>query len=306
MAERIYKKAAILGPGLVGASLGLALKARGLAGRVVGLARRESTLETATRVGAIDAGTRRLEEALEGADLVIFAAPVLATVALMEQVGRATGRFAEANRIGGLANGAFLTDVCSTKARVMEAAARSLPGTAFVGGHPMAGGESSGPENSRADLFVGATWVITPGAQTSAEAVSQAEALARGLGAKPLLLSAEVHDELAAAVSHLPHLLATALMAQAGEAAAKHAETWRVAARGFKDMTRLAGGNPGVWKDICLTNAAPLVRALAAFRRRLEEMEAWLQEEDAQALEEALKGAREQQTRLTEANTGRV
>jgi len=296
MSTQKYEKVAILGPGLIGASVGLALKQRGLAHEIVGLARHPSTLEKAVSVGAIDSGTLRLEEALEGADVVVFAAPVTATIALLEQIGRLAFPL-----LKGKESKPLLTDVCSTKAAVVEAARRSLPaGLEFIGGHPMAGGEPSGPEYARADLFLGATWVLTPIPQSSPEALSRSEAFARALGANVILLSPELHDELVAVVSHLPHLLAVALMQEAGEIASIHPQTWQVAARGFRDMTRLAASSAAVWKDICLTNSACLLRALAAFRSRLEKVETWLQHGEGQALKELLENVRQERIKLKE------
>jgi prephenate dehydrogenase len=158
----------------------------------------------------------------------------------------------------------------------------------------MAGSETSGPEHGNADLFEGATWILTPTQQTSETAASRAEAFALSLGAKPLILSPQVHDELVAAVSHLPHLLAVALMQQAGETAVFHSETWQVAAGGFRDMTRLAAGSAEIWRDICLTNASALAHALAEFRQRLEKIEEHINHHDADALVEILQQAHRQ------------
>ncbi len=233
---------------------------------------------------------------MEGADLVVFAAPAMATIKLMEQTG------ALCSVLGGSkGEKPLVTDVCSTKVEVVEAARRSLPNEVeFIGGHPMAGGESSGPEHARGDLFDKATWVLTPGDQTSAETVSRAEFLARALGANVLILSPERHDEIVSVVSHLPHLLAAALMEAAGEMAQEYPETWQVAATGFQDMTRLAAGGAELWRDVCLSNAIPIGDALAAFRQKLERIEAWLSRREGQALEEMLVKVREQRIQLEE------
>lgn len=291
-----YRKAAILGAGLIGASFGLGLKERGLAEQVVGLARRAATLEAARHIGAIDAGSTSLEEVLAGADLVVFAAPVRASIALLEQTGRLTRLL---RHEGG--RRPLLTDVCSTKLEIVQAAAGALPTQVdFIGGHPMAGGECSGPECARGDLFVGATWLLTPTDQSSPAALAAAERLAQALGARPLRLSPELHDRLVAEVSHLPHLLSVVLMEQVGEKAGENPELWQVAAAGFDDMTRLAAGSPEMWQDICLTNSANIADALEVFRRRLEKIEEALRAGEGETLKELLGKAQQYRTRLKE------
>jgi prephenate dehydrogenase len=278
-----FEKVAILGPGLIGASFGLALKRQGLAKEIVGLARRESTLKAARAVGGIDAGATKLEDAIAGADLIFLATPVLAAIDALEAIGKLAHLFAGKKVI--------LTDACSTKVELVEAAGKLPAGLSFVGGHPMAGAELAGPEQARADLFCGATWILTPTTDSEEATTFAVQELVCALGAKPLQLSPEEHDTLVAAVSHLPHLLAVALMTQAAEAGEEKPEIWQVAASGFRDMTRLAAGSAEVWKDICLTNKASLIRALEEFRARLEGLEKVIAGDEAEALLEILQNA---------------
>jgi prephenate dehydrogenase len=260
-----FEKVAILGPGLIGASFGLALKKQGLAKEVIGLARRESTLETAKAVGGIDAGTTKLEEAIAGADLIFLATPVLAAINYLEEISKLAHLFAGRK--------VLITDACSTKTEVVAAAGALPAGIDFIGGHPMAGAELVGPEHARADLFSGATWIITPTTDSEEETILALQEIVFALGAKPLQLSPEEHDQLVASVSHLPHLLSVLLMEQVEEAGEEKPEIWQVAASGFRDMTRLAAGSAEVWKDICLTNKEALIQVLEEFRARLEGLE---------------------------------
>ena len=164
----------------------------------------------------------------------------------------------------------------------------------------MAGGELPGPEHGRGDLFVGATWVLTPTCDTAQETISRGKALAQALGSRVLLLSPQVHDEIVSVVSHLPHLLSVALMGEAADLASRHPETWQVAASGFRDTTRLSASSPELWRDVCLTNCGPIADAVAAFRQRLEEMEAWLRQRQGRELERALAEAQRQRIELKE------
>jgi prephenate dehydrogenase len=282
MPTETFNKAAILGSGLIGASIGLALKQRRLARHIIGLARRAETLAMAQKIGAIDTGTTHLEEALEGADLVIYATPVLPTFDLIEQTGRLAHLLGSASEVRPL-----LTDACSTKAQIVAAAQQHLPDSVdFVAGHPMAGLASSGPEHANGELFSGATWIFTPTEHTPPAALARATTFAMALDAVPLVLDADIHDQIVAQVSHLPHLLAVALTMQANELALLQPETWRVAAGGFRDMTRLAAGSAAVWRDICLTNSQAIAQALADFRGKLQQLEIWLQGQEGEALME--------------------
>jgi len=285
-----FEKVAILGPGLIGASFGLALKKQGLAKQVIGLARRESTLQTAKAVGGIDVGTTKLEEAIAGADLIFLATPVLAAINFLEEI----------KRLSHLSAGktVLITDACSTKTEMVVAAGKLPAGLNFIGGHPMAGAELAGPEHAQADLFAGATWIITPTADSEEEAVFALQEIVVALGAKPLQLSPEEHDRLVASVSHLPHLLSVLLMEQAEETGEEKPEIWQVAACGFRDMTRLAAGSAEVWKDICLTNQEALISVLAEFRARLEGLKKNIEAGDAKALEKILKSANQAHKRI--------
>lgn len=248
-------KLALLGLGLIGGSLGLAVRAGRLAERVVGYDRSAGDLALAVERGAIDEAATDPAAAVRGADLVVLATPVMAVRGLLEAIAPA------------LAPGAVVTDVASTKAAVLGWAAETLPpGVCFVGGHPMAGSEKSGMAAARPGLFRGAVYCITPSADAPDAAIDAVERLAAGVGARPLRIDAERHDTAVAAVSHVPFLAATALVRLT--ARDERWGTWsQVASTGYRDATRLASGDPAMYRDICLTNGgaiAPLLRALAA------------------------------------------
>lgn len=265
----LFRHVLLIGTGLIGASLGLALRQYRLAGTVTGWDRSPQHLDTALRTGAIAGARARLEAT--GADLIVLATPVGAMPGLLAELALT------------VEPGAIVTDVGSTKEGVMAAAACLPPGAAFVGGHPMAGLATSGPEAACADLFAGRKWVLCP-PSGSGDAVARLTALVRGIGAEPVLRAPAVHDRHVAAVSHLPQVASSAL-ALAGKAALAHEpEGFALAARGWQDMTRLAASSPEMWRDICLANGHALQAALRQYVAELERFAAAIANGDAEAL----------------------
>lgn len=271
----MIRRLAIVGVGLLGGSVAKAARARGLAGEVVGVGRDASRLAPALAEGVLDRATTDLAAGVRDADLVLLAAPVLAIERLLPAVWRAAG------------DGAVVTDVGSTKRDIVRAAERLAEARplAFVGGHPMAGSERSGYGVARADLFQGATVIVTPTDRTEPRAVKTVSGLWEALGARVAALDPESHDQAVAAVSHLPHLVACALM----DGVARHAaEALPFAARGFRDTTRIAASDPDVWTEIFLANRDALRARLADFRRSLEALDGLLAAGGADALRAAL------------------
>jgi len=232
-------RAAIVGTGLIGGSLGLALRARGWT--VSGTDSDPLTAERALDIGAIDFVGEDAD-----ATVTFVATPVAATVA--------EARLALARTH----TGGVVTDVAGVK----EAVAARLDHPRFVGGHPMAGSEQIGLDGADPDLFVGATWVLTPTASTDAGAYATVRQVVSSLGAEVVSLSPHQHDALVAVVSHVPHLTAATLMNLADRASDEHAALLRLAAGGFRDMTRIAAGHPGIWPDICSANCDAIVATL--------------------------------------------
>jgi len=261
---------AIVGVGLIGGSLGMALKSRRLAQTVIGVGRSQERLDMAVALGAIDTGMTDLDEAVRSADIVV----------LCTTVGHILETLPEALAL--VKPGALVTDVGSTKGAIVLAAA----GVArFVGGHPMAGSEQTGVEAATPLLFEEATWAITPTDTTDPAAVTLLERFAQSVGATTLLLSPDAHDAMLAVTSHLPHVLASALMRQAFATQSRHTQTQQLTAGSFNDGTRVAASSPEIWRDVCLSNRDALLQALQAFRGELDTLEAAVESRDATGIE---------------------
>jgi prephenate dehydrogenase len=255
---------AIVGTGLIGASAGLGARAAGISD-VVGWDEDDDALRVAGERGAVEPATS-LGEALADADVAFVAVPVLA----LPGVARAVLDAAPAN--------CTVTDAGSTKAAVCAAAGTD---PRFVGGHPICGAEARGPARASAELFADATWFLTPLAATEPERYRAAHAFATGLGARPVAIDPASHDRLVAVTSHLPHAVANVLVNHAGAARVDGHEPLATAGGSLRDMTRIAGANPRIWTDIFLENRTALREALTEHRRRVEQLEHALAEEDA-------------------------
>jgi prephenate dehydrogenase len=259
----VTQRIAVIGTGLIGASVGLAAKRGGAS--VTGWDPDSAALAAAVDKGALDAAPSA-EDALANAELAIVAAPIAALPAQVAAVLEATG------------DETTVTDVGSTKASVVAAAGGS---PRFVGGHPIAGLESRGAEHATGGLFEGATWFLTPTAQTDNERHRAVHQFVSSLGAFPVAIDAAAHDRLVALTSHVPHVLANVVVNQAGATRVEGHEPLANAGGSLRDMTRIAGANPRIWTDIFLDNADAVREALAEHRRRIEQVEAALAEGDA-------------------------
>jgi len=278
-------KVAIIGLGLIGGSIGLALRQAGY-GEIAGYDRRAEVVARALERRAIDRGASSIAEAARGAELVVLATPPLALRETLLEL---------APELGGAT---IVTDTASTKQHVLQWALELLPDSArFVGGHPMAGSEQQGIANARPDLFHGALYCLTPDRSCSADDLQAVEAMVAALGASPLRLDAAVHDAAVAAVSHLPFVVAAALVELA--LVEQQPARWRLAAAGFRDTTRTASGDALMHRDICLANADALRPLLQHMARRLDQVAARLDDPefllrffaDAQRVREEWRGA---------------
>jgi prephenate dehydrogenase len=267
----IVEKLAIVGVGLIGGSFALALKQAGAVGEVLGIGRNPEKLTVARELGLID---RAIDWEKAGqADCILLAMPVGVTAAVLK------------NLAPHLKAGAIVTDAGSTKANVV-AAARAVLGERFIDfvpGHPIAGSERSGPGAARADLYRGKRVVLTPQADTRADALATVRALWEAAGAQVETLDAVQHDRVFAAVSHLPHLAAFALVDELAQRA--DSDTYfRFAASGFRDFTRIAGSNPEMWRDIALANREAVLAELDAYLAALQSLRQAVAGDDADAL----------------------
>jgi prephenate dehydrogenase len=259
------RRLAIVGTGLIGASVGLAAKRAGVAS-VVGFDADADSVALARERGAIDEVAGSLDDAVVGAEVAVVATPV---ATLPDQVA-ATLRASD--------EGCTVTDVGSTKRAVCSSVGERRR---FVGGHPVCGSEAHGPANASEAIFEGATWFLTPVAETDPERYRRLHGLVASLGAVPIAVDAHAHDRLVALTSHVPHALANILLNHAGSVRVDGHEPLSAAGGSLRDMTRVAGANPRIWVDIFLDNADELARALAEHRRRVGELERALAEGDA-------------------------
>jgi prephenate dehydrogenase len=256
----MFQRIAIIGLGLIGGSLGLALHKAKAAQQIVGYDQGKGVSDRACKMGAIDTASTTLADTLRGADLVIFATPVGAMRTLLQSSAPY------------LAPGAVVTDVASTKAQVITWAEEFLPSTvSFVGGHPMAGKELSGVEASDADLFRNHIYCLTPTTRTRAIAIEKVAIMVEMIGARVRFLEPVEHDGQVAGVSHLPFLASIALVNTVVEDGAWE-DAALLAASGFRDISRLAAGNSEMYRDICLTNSEAITRWLDEYIISLQEL----------------------------------
>ena len=277
---------AILGVGLIGGSVGLAARERIRGARVVGHDVSPAVLERALELGALDEAAGSVAEAVANADACFACGPVGVLPAL---VGEALGAAGEDT---------VVTDVGSTK-RLVASAARD---PRFVGGHPLAGAESAGVENARADLFEGASWYLTPSPISGGLLYERLHGIVVALGASPMAIDAETHDRLLACVSHLPHVVANVLVSQAARALSEEGEALPRVGPSFRDATRVAGANPGIWTDIYMTNAEAVADQIDDAAARLGAVAEWLRAGDAAAIENWNGRALEDRRRLLESD----
>lgn len=269
----IYNKLAIIGVGLIGGSIALAMRKAGQTGEIVGVGRDSKSLQQAVDLGVIDKAAG-LEDAMRDADLILLATPVGQFSSLMQQMGRIVPPHA------------VITDAGSTKGDVAAAARRHLAThlQRFVPAHPIAGAEKSGITAARADLFTGKNVVLTPLAETDDDAINKVSQFWHACGANLSTMSVEEHDRVFAAVSHLPHLLAFALVDEiARRPNAEH--IFSFAAGGFRDFSRIASSSPEMWRDISLANREALLAEIDAYQAELSLMRTMLADSDGDALE---------------------
>ncbi|MCS6775352.1 MAG: prephenate dehydrogenase/arogenate dehydrogenase family protein [Chloroherpetonaceae bacterium] len=283
-----FTQVTIVGVGLMGGSLGMALRARGLATTVIGVDQNPDTLQRALAIGAVDQIATSLRAGVRQADLVVFATPVGVLPALLQQAAP------------DIPAHALVTDLGSVKHRIVEAGSHCF-GNRFVGGHPMTGSEQNGVDAARADLFQGAPWALVRRNAFVLEEDPEAACLAallRALGATPVPLQARQHDRLVALVSHLPHALSFTFARTVNEH--PEADVARMLAAGsYRDLTRIAQSDPALWRDIFLDNREALLAALQAFSDYLDALRARIEDCNPDELWKTLQRARHPARRET-------
>ena len=270
------RRLSILGIGLLGGSLALAVKKLITGCEIFGYAHRAQTLQAALEAGMLDQGFDQPEPAVQAADLVILCTPVSLLGPMLGQIA------------GSLADGAIVTDVGSTKRSVVEAGESALPqGRYFVGSHPMAGSEKRGLQFARPDLYQNAVCILTPTPRTHEPALEHLDEFWQILGMRTTRLSPAEHDQLLSDISHLPHAVASALVAMQQERALG------LCGKGFLDLTRIASGDPALWRDILLDNRDSLRQSIRRLQATLQTLDKMLEASDSEAIKQWLQHAAE-------------
>jgi prephenate dehydrogenase len=285
MSQQLWDcQVAIVGLGLMGGSLAGAL--RGKCRAVVGVARRDANVKEASRLGLIDWGTTDLAEGVGQADVVVLATPVRVIMHQLAEIGPL------------LAEGCLLMDLGSTKARIVQEMAHLPLHVQPLGGHPMCGKETSGIEVADAALYQGCTFILCPLPRTLESSLSLGRELAEAAGAHPLVLDGERQDFLVGTVSHLPYLIACALVATADATTSADAAAWEIVAGGYRDTSRVAGSDVTMMLDILLTNREEVLKAVAVYQAKLAGLARSLEDGDEGQLQDALSTVRQKRMEM--------
>lgn len=282
-----FRRVTIIGVGLIGGSLAMVMKKRGLADEIIGAGRRRDNLQKAKRLGVIDGYSLDLQKAAKGADLVVLATPVGSFEKIAEEIRPALG------------DGTVVTDVGSVKGRLVGSLERIIPyRVRYVGAHPIAGREKSGIEAASADLFKGTRCILTPTKRTEPGALRMIRALWEKAGAKTISMDPYRHDMIFGAVSHLPHVIAYCLVNTVLNLE-EEGQVIKYSAGGFKDFTRVAASHPEMWRDICLLNRDNLIDMVKRFQQTLDNIRVAIESGEGSTLYKEFKRARKVRARLS-------
>lgn len=269
-------KITIIGVGLIGGSIGLALRSKGRAPKIVGVGRRRSSIKKALDLKAIDEGTLNIEDGVEGADIVILATPILS----MKKLSKKMAPY--------LKDGCIVTDVGSAKKRLIGEMKGILPDrVSFVGGHPMAGSEKKGVDIARRDLFKNSVCFLTDMKSTDKVSLRIIKDMWKSMGASVMVLSPDIHDKMVSEISHLPHMVVFSMLMNIDEKSLKFAST------GFYDATRIASSDPNLWKDIAISNKEEILKSISNFKKSLLVLERAIKKERSALLLRTFKRAKE-------------
>jgi len=278
----IFRRMVVVGVGLIGGSLALDVRKRGLVGEIIGVGRGEKNLKFARRQGIIDRYVTKETDIPEGTDLLMMATPVQTTAALTKTL------------LPRLSPGCIVSDVGSVKAEIVRRMESVLPSNIpFVGGHPIAGGEQWGARAAKLDLFVGHRCILTPTKRTNSAALKKVALLWRKVGAKVEMMEPETHDRVLGIISHLPHVLVYALVNTLARTRVRRIDLKSYCAGGFKDFTRIASSRPELWRDICLLNRQAVGQSLGDYIKSLERLKRWIEQGKANLLEREFTRANE-------------
>jgi prephenate dehydrogenase len=279
---RLFRRMVVVGVGLIGGSLALDARKRGLVGEIIGVGRGQANLRFAQRQGVIDRYVTTETDIPEDTDLLMMATPVQTTVSLTKTF------------LPVLRPGCIVSDVGSVKAEIVRGMERLLPSTiAFVAGHPIAGGEQWGARAAKGDLFVGHRCILTPTKSTDSAALRKVALLWRKVGAKVEMMDPETHDRVLGIISHLPHVLVYALVNTLARTRVRGVDLKSYCAGGFKDFTRIASSRPELWRDICLMNRRAVGQSLGDYIKNLEQLKLWIEESKGTLLEKEFARANE-------------
>jgi len=271
----MFKKVTIIGLGLIGGSLALAIKEKKLAREVIGVSRRKSTIDYAIKEGIVDSATLDLEKGIRESDFIIITTPVLKIVSIAKSI------------VPFLKKGAILTDAGSTKVYIVDNIEKlDLGGAHFAGSHPIAGSEKSGIRSADVGLFKGAHCVVTKTKNSNPKALNKIKMFWAAIGMRVVEFSPQIHDRIFSKVSHLAHASSVSLVNAVGR------DSLDFAAGGFKDSTRIASGEPELWQDIFLTNKKNLIKDIGALKRELTKIETALNNNDRRGLSKLLNKAK--------------
>ncbi len=262
-----FTRMALIGCGLIGGSLALGVKKTGLITEVVGLDYNQDVLQVAQSRGVIDRIAQSVRDCVTGADLIVLAVPVPAMSAILSELSTCEEVMGDAP---------IITDVGGTKSEVVHVSSQLFKKAVFIGGHPMAGSEKSGIYAAHDRLLENAVYVLTPSDKTGNLAVDRLSALLRKAGARPKIMNADHHDDVVAAISHVPHIIAAALVNQVSELAEKDNAYRELAAGGFRDITRIASSDPSLWKDLSLGNKSKILPLITGWIEQLTLLQDWL------------------------------
>lgn len=282
MKKPLIEKLAIIGVGLMGGSLAMVLKQKGEVGEVVGMGRGLENLEKAMSLGIVDSYTQDLEKGVKGADVVVVATPVCSIAKVISKV--------QAH----MKDGAIITDVGSVKGEIVREVEKILDGRLhFVGGHPIAGTEQSGAQAAFPSLYKGSRCIITPSDRTDEKALDRIKEMWQLAEAEVIVMDVDGHDKILAAISHLPHLVAYALVNTVDGIKDFNGSILKYSAGGFKDFTRIASSSPEMWRDICVMNRSAIIDMTDRYMAELGKIKTAMENNDFDSLFESFKKSKE-------------